>query len=128
MKKIIKGSFAMALIFAVLFIVSGCGSKSYTLEELSAVTVSGVNGNGTVYVSFDPGNKASEIMGAKGAQEGAFLLSSLKSDISYSCEPNNGLKNGDKIKVTASFDTTITDKLGINISPLEFTYEVKGLN
>ena len=145
MNKTLTRGIATAMILISAISMSGCGNstsynsssgssnisnssvRNYTLEEITTVSVTGKNGSGSVYAYFDPGDKASGMVNSSSGLDGTQLLYALKSSIDYSYEPSFGFNNGDKIKITATYDSSIADKLGISISPLEFTYEVSEL-
>lgn len=116
----------MVAIMAVIVVtLNGCGEKTYTLESMTNVSVAGYEGSGHINAVFDPGDNANEFV--DGYDKG-LILSGLRSSFEYTVTPDNSnLKNGDTVTITATYDKSLADKLGIKIEPLSFTYTVDSL-
>lgn len=130
-------SFICMVILMLLFITtafSGCGNKSFDMQQLTEITVNGSDTKGTISVSFNGHSEITDFVKEQYGQEGMIsaisqALSDLIYDVHYEfdTDKNGSLSNGDKIKITCTYNKDAADALKISFSNTEFEYTVNGL-
>ncbi|RKM61897.1 hypothetical protein D6855_00315 [Butyrivibrio sp. CB08] len=147
----IYASFFTALAFvaviALILFTTGCGAtKQQQIDTedgitniLDYVTVdfSGNDGEGTAYVNVDYNGLETEMVGGKEKIKELDEISDLSvlskyinvvSSISFDIDKNAGLKNGDQVIVSVSYDSSAAGAAGVNFGEQKSrTYVVKGL-
>lgn len=129
MKKIIALTMLLVIILSML---TACGGRKINMSDYVSVTFSGGNGNGTAHVRFDTLRFESDIMSGRSGKENtweyAAKLTSLEMTIICEADKTTGLSNGDKVKVTISYDNGKARNLGVSLGGLTETFRVEGLN
>ena len=123
----------IVLILAALICLSGltgCGRStvSIDLSDYLNVLYRGADGKGTARGDFDYSEFEKAVMA--GSRSDEFNLSGLvqfESAMVITVSPESGLKNGDKVTVTASYDKNAAKAAGIKISGNSRDFTVEGL-
>ena len=139
MKKI----FVVLLVMAILFSCFGCqlGAKKdeskakfeFEADLLMDAEVRGYNGHGLLALSVNPEKLAElteEIEDELDDAEADYdedRLANLIQSLSFVCENNSNLSNGDVLTIRTSYDANTAEKLDISFTPGDFTYTVAGL-
>jgi hypothetical protein len=139
MKKI----FVVLLVMAILFSCFGCqlGAKKdeskakfeFEADLLMDAEVRGYNGHGLLALSVNPEKLAElteEIEDELDDAEADYdedRLANLIQSLSFVCENNSNLSNGDVLTIRTSYDANTAEKLDISFTPEDFTYTVSGL-
>lgn len=127
MKKAIA-LFLVLLLSLALF--AGCGSKTAKIElsDYMNVLFRGKDGEGTARADFDFSGFEQAVMA--GAGDGDAILQKLvqfESGLKITVTPDKGLKNGDKVTLTAVYDREAAKAAGITLGGTEKTVTVEGL-
>lgn len=136
MKKVGLLSLLATLIFAML--LTSCGSAKVNMADYVTVSYSGPEIQNTVYaeMNYDKLEEAVfEEMGideetagddTDASNERGNIRYALGQSISTTKEPESGVKNGDKVKVTVTFDSEneSAKEYGLKIDPAESVNEV----
>lgn len=139
MKKI----FVVLLVMAILFSCFGCqlGAKKdeanakfeFEVDLLMDAEVRGYNGHGLLALTVNPEKLAElteEIEDELDDAEADYdedRLTNLIQSLSFVCENNSNLSNGDVLTIRTSYDANTAEKLDISFAPEDFTYTVSGL-
>jgi hypothetical protein len=129
MKKLILTASLIAL---MVFAFAACGEKKVSAEEILEITLSGIDGEGELYVTKDykfATRLAMDIKGKDFTDYDDIAFQFLFSDGIEIEEDGDldGLSNGDKITFRLTYAKDAFKEAGVIISPDEFTYTVEGL-
>lgn len=124
---------SLLVIFAML--LCGCNkTRTYKVEQLCTVTVSGSNGDGVAQIS---GNSefedqiVAEVLGEDADDVKTARMMIALELIEYKTDSKiQELSNGDKIEIEMSYDSEVEkvlEEYGVKIGSSNFTYEVSGL-
>ena len=124
---------AIALLLVLLLslaLFAGCGSKTAKIElsDYMNVLFRGKDGEGTARADFDFSGFEKAVMA--GAGDGDAILQKLvqfESGLKITVTPDKGLKNGDKVTLTAVYDREAAKAAGITLGGAEKTVTVEGL-
>ena len=113
----------IALILSILLCLSllaGCGSKAAKIDltEYMNVLFRGTDGEGTARADFDFSGFEKAILQK---------LVQFESSMDVTVTPDKGLKNGDKVTLTAVYDQEAVKALGIALGGASKTVTVEGL-
>lgn len=139
MKKI----FVVLLVMAILSSCFGCqlGAKKdeakakfeFEVDLLMDAEVRGYNGHGLLALTVNPEKLAELTEEIEDELEDADAdydedrLANLISSLSFVCEENDELSNGDVLTIRTSYDVKTAEKLDVAFTPEDFTYTVSGL-
>ncbi len=138
---------AFVAIIIMILVTTGCGlDKQQQIDTedgitniLDYVTVdfSGDDGEGSAYVNVDYNGLETEMVGGKDKIKELDEVSDLAvlskyinvvSSISFDIDRNTGLKNGDQVIVSVSYDGSAAQSAGVNFGNQKSkSYLVKGL-
>ena len=124
----------IALILAILLCLSllaGCGSKAAKIDltDYMNVLFRGKDGEGTARADFDYSGFEKAVMAAAGNGDGILQkLVQFESVLEIAVSPEKGLKNGDKVTLTADYGKDAAKALGIAIGGVSKTVTVEGLS
>ena len=127
MKKLIA-MLMMVVMCASLF--TGCGSKtvSIDLSDYLNALYRGSDGAGTARGDFDyTGFEEAVMAGTKSDEFNLGKIVQFESTMVITVSPDSGLKNGDKVTVTAAYDKDVAKAAGIKITGNSKTFTVEGL-
>lgn len=139
MMKTIRTMGMTAFLLGAAFLMAGCGRRAeIELMDYVRVEFSGLDGEGTAQVSWDMVSVEVDVVEAlaKGEDEASLeeaakeLGNFAKFEDSVECKLDKaeGLKNGDKVTVTVSYDKESAKESKIKVEgELEKTFEVQGL-
>ncbi|MBO4676511.1 MAG: hypothetical protein J5633_03080 [Oscillospiraceae bacterium] len=124
----------IALILAILLCLSllaGCGSNAAKIDltDYMNVLFRGKDGEGTARADFDYSGFEKAVMAAAG--DGDAILQKLvqfESALDITVSPEKGLKNGDKVTLTAVYGKDAAKALGITVGSVSKTVTVEGLS
>lgn len=139
MKKI----FVVLLVMAILSSCFGCqlGAKKdeakakfeFEVDLLMDAEVRGYNGHGLLALTVNP-EKLAELkeeiedeLEDADADYDEDRLANLISSLSFVCEENDELSNGDVLTIRTSYDVKTAEKLDVAFTPEDFTYTVSGM-
>lgn len=139
MKKVL----ALLLVVGALVCCFGCqlGDKKdiekakfeFEVDLLMDAEVRGYNGHGLLALSVNSEKLAElteeieEELDDADADYDEDRLANLINSMSFVCEDNSNLSNGDVLSIRISYDLKTAEKLDISFTPEEFTYTVSGL-
>lgn len=134
MKTTIK-KLTVLFMLAVLTVaaLTGCGAKSasVTVEPLIRISFRGVDGEGVATPDFAYVDFEKAVMSGWPEKEQTWeklaALTKLESTISCEADKTENLRNGDKIKITVSYDKDLAKELGVSFKDLSSTFTVEGL-
>ena len=124
----------IALILAILLCLSllaGCGSKAAKIDltDYMNVLFRGKDGEGTARADFDYSGFEKAVMAAAGNGDGILQkLVQFESVLEIAVSPEKGLKNGDKVTLTADYGKDAAKALGVAIGGVSKTVTVEGLS
>lgn len=134
MKTAMKKTAVLIMILAsVLSMFTACGRQKQKLNmsDYVSVTFSGDNKHGRPFVHFDTLRFESDVMsgwqGTGSTRAKAGELTMLEMSIDYKANRTDYLRNGDKVKITITFDEEKARELGVSLGGLTGTFKVKGL-
>lgn len=111
--------------------LTGCGAKAVSTESFIQISFSGMDGEGIANPSFDYWDFEKEVMSGwkekDQTMEKMAALTQLGGTISCEADKTENLRNGDKVKVTVSYDKDLAKKLGVSFKDLSSTFTVEGL-
>lgn len=138
-----KKVFALLLVMGALSFCFGCqlGAKKdesktkyeFEVDLLMDAEVRGYNGHALLSLTVNPEKLAELTEEIKDELEDADAdydedrLANLLSSLSFVCEENKDLSNGDVLIIRTSYDLETAEKLDIAFAPVDFTYTVSGL-
>lgn len=129
MKKIV--ALTMILVIA-LSMFTACGKQKLNMSDYVSVTFSGENQHGTAHVKFDTLSFESNVMAGWSSKDNTFAkageLTMLEMTIKCEANKTSDLRNGDKVKVTITYDKDKAKNLGVSLSGLTETFKVEGLS
>lgn len=113
----------VALVIGVIAYNNYASVNRYSVQDyIYDIQFSGENGEGVVLVP----NVNYRAMNSL-AFDQAYNLSDVMDTVTYTASPNEGLSNGDKVKMHAYYDETMGRNRGIKLTNLSWTVEVQGL-
>ena len=127
MKKLIA---MLMLVVIGAFLFTGCGSKtvSIDLSDYLNALYRGSDGDATARGDFDyTGFEDAVMAGTKSDEANLGKIVQFESTMVITVTPDSGLKNGDKVTVTAAYDKDVAKDAGINITGNSRTFTVEGL-
>lgn len=132
MKKIIRSIVLAALLVAVMCSLTACGSKiEVDVSQYLNVKFSGIDGQGTAHADFDNADFEYEIMHQWKEDEKTFeklgQLTALELSFNYELDKTEGLKNGDKVKISMTYNEEKAKEVGCKLSNTSKTITVEGL-
>ena len=108
---------AVLMITLCVFLLSGCGSKTDSLEYVS-VSFNGYNGNGEVALDVDYDAMITSVIGEEPDGDNYEKFSKWMNEylvydegIEVSCSPKEGLSNGDTVTVKVTLSETAAKKV-----------------
>ena len=113
-----------------LSLLAGCGEKtvSIDLSDYMNVLYRGGDGEGKARADFDySGFEKAVMAGSKSGEAILARLVQFESTMAVTVSPDSGLKNGDTVTVTVSYDKDAAKDAGIRISGNSRTFTVEGL-
>ncbi len=128
-----------ATIITTAFALAGCSGKTeLQMTDYLIVSFHGMDGEGTATASFDKSSMEADLISALTEDREDISPEEILKDIkdlasfeeSIACTVNKeeGLKNGDKVTVTVSFDRDLAKSCNIrSVGEIEETFEVEGL-
>lgn len=126
----IIGFAVMAAIMILLVSIIGKPGINLTSDKTVKVEFTGgeERGRAGYVVDEDVITKLGEkTLGKKPSAEKSLLWLGFVASISYKIEPDSGLKNGDKVRLTVEWDKNTAKKLNIGVKGKERTFTVSGL-
>ena len=125
MKKIL--SIALILVLAV-FCLTACGQEALPVDAGIEVKFSGVDGYGTATMSGEGGwAKNIELDKKLSELEKIAAYIELEQAVDYELTPDEGLSNGDEVKVNIKVNNEILKKYGYKAKDKTLTFKVSGL-
>ena len=129
LKHLLYGTLLAAL-FVSLVMLTGCGEQKKKSSEYITPAISGINGNGTLTLSFDTAGLTADIMEKKQLTEReketlSDLLSGIEKD--YILSKSTGLSNGDTVTITGGLDKELLKNFGILFENDSVSLTVDGL-
>lgn len=110
--------------------LTACGEKKIRvdLSDYADVLFRGSDGDGTARGDFDyVGFERAVMEGAEPDSSGLGSIVRVESALSVTVSPDSGLKNGDRVTVTVSYDRDIAGEAGLKITGNSKTMTVEGL-
>jgi hypothetical protein len=137
MKKIIILIFTLVLILAF----TGCAVRNskktevfeFEVDLLMDAQTKGYSGHASLFLSVNAVKQTAlyedvaETLDDEDVDFDEERLKKIVDSLSFVCEENEELSNGDVVPIRTSFDTSAAEKYGIVFTPGEFTYTVSGL-
>ena len=126
-----KKWFAWILVLAMLAVsMTACGEKAVKLDlsDYANALFRGPDGEGTARGDFDYTGFEHAIL--EGAVETGFNLSTImkfESAVTVTVSPESGLRNGDRVTVTVTYDKDAAKEAGLRIAGDKKTVTVEGL-
>lgn len=126
-----KKWFAWILVLAMLAVsMTACGEKAVKLDlsDYANALFRGPDGEGTARGDFDYTGFEHAIL--EGAVETRFNLSTImkfESAVTVTVSPESGLRNGDRVTVTVTYDKDAAKEAGLRITGDKKTVTVEGL-
>lgn len=123
MKKVVS------VALAVLLLLSLCAcSPIVNLKDYFSVTITGLDGDGTAYASFNHYSLHMKELSKKSELEQLELLFAIDSIVTYSLDKSTGLSNGDKVTLTIDVDKELAKQYGFYFIGGKVKTTVKGLD
>ena len=126
MNKMFIGVAAVAVaVIAIIAFVATRGVK-LDIEECTEVTTKGYDGNGKISIDIDEDALSWELMDAEyisAEQEASFLDS-----IEVVASEDEGLSNGQEIKLAVKYNEKLAKKLKVKVKKTEWKYKVENLD
>ncbi len=137
---------AAVVVIAIVLVALSMHKNTIDLQDYTTVEFSGYEGYGTAYVDFDydkfiedvadEANIKTDLDDVSDLSELSDLLSDTKYTslmemyyaLSYEADVTSGLKNGDTVTVTFSFDNDAAGELGLKFKGDDMEVEVSGLS
>lgn len=117
-----------AAIGAYIYSQSNQSVEINLCELMTEPTFDGDNGYATIENNIViEKDKAEDVIDQFEDEEKQIQLESFLSTVEYVASPNNNLKNGDKVKIIATYDEDLADVLELDLTGRETTITVKGL-
>lgn len=113
--------------------LTGCGAKSVSVavEPFISISFRGMDGEGTAAPAFAYVDFEKAVMSGWSEKEQTWeklaALTKLESTISCAADKTENLRNGDKVKITVSYDKDLAKELGVSFKDLSETFTVEGL-
>lgn len=131
MKKCVKLIILALLLVAAMCTMTACGKSTADVGNYLGATFSGLDGQGTARADFAYADFEYEIMSQWKEKDRTFqklgTLTMLESSFEFELDKTEGLKNGDKVTVTMTYDKDLAKELGCKLNNLSKTVVVEGL-
>lgn len=127
MKKYLLTVLALMLVLAL----TGCKAQKVDLSSYMTLEYRGVNGNSQAYLDIDYSGFEYEIMEGWKEKDKDFehlgKLTALEMSFQVQMSKTEGLKNGDQVDVTVTYDQEKAQELGVELTGTSRTFTVEGL-
>lgn len=133
MKTAMKKMTALVLIAVLaLSMLTACGTQKIKMSDYVTVTFSGENKNGYASVRFDTLGFERDVMSGWKDKDNTWeklaALTALEMSVRCDLSRTTGLRNGDKVTVTITFNEAAAKALGVKLTGLSLTCKVSGLS
>lgn len=126
--KIAKMVVLSASIVLTGLVFTACGEKSVDLMQFAAVNFSGIDSKGNAEVKVDWSDfetQLSEVLGDSLSDSGKIMR--LEDTIKYEVDVKENLTNGDKVKLSVTWDKDAAKKSGFSFTGKEIEIDTSGL-
>lgn len=130
MSNVRKRLILMLALIAMALTLTACGGAKLDLQKYVAVEFTGVNERGVAQISVDYQGMAEAINKhnkGNGSLAEAVDAAQLKSSMTYTCDAEEGLKNGDTVNVTFSVSEELMTTYDFSVSNTELSFQVADL-
>lgn len=126
--KIVKMAVLSAGIVLTGLAFTACGEKSVDLMQFATVNFSGIDSKGNAEVKVDWSDfetQLSEVLGDSLSDSGKIMR--LEDTIKYEVDVKENLTNGDKVKLSVTWDKDAAKKSGFSFTGKEIEIDTSGL-
>ena len=134
MKKNVKLSLILKLVVPLVILVvllvlkfTVFSSKEFSLARYTIVGIEGFNTRATATVSVDEMGLYKALAGSQSTENEWKKYEEFVNSVTCTLDKNDNLSNGDKLRITVSYDESIAKALGIDVKVTEREYKVSGL-